>query len=67
MENLNATASLTIAVDTTQANENLNTLEQRITKLGAATAGGTAGIAKDSPETQRKLAMLEAEVAALIK
>ena len=65
MENLNATASLTIAVDTTQANENLNTLEQRITKLGAATAGGTAGIAKDSPETQRKLAMLEAEVAAL--
>ena len=64
MENLNATASLTIAVDTAQANESLTRLEQRITRLGTST-GGTSAIAKDSPETQRKLAMLEAEVAAL--
>lgn len=63
MENLQATGTLSVAVDTSSADASLTRLETRLTKLGSQ--GSVAAIAADAPETLRKMQMLEAEVQVL--
>ena len=64
MSNLNATATLTVAVNTDQAFTEVNKLEQKLTKLGAH---NLAGIGAGSQDSVNKLRMLEAEVEMLTK
>lgn len=64
MENLNATGTLSLAIETSQADQSIDRLEARLTKLGMT---GIGGVGSGSQEAAAKIRVLEAEVEALSK
>lgn len=62
MENLNATATLAVAIDTTAADEQITKLEQKLARVGTT---NMTGLGAGSQEAAARLRTLEAEVDSL--